>query len=493
MPVRISRWAVLALALGPVTAVAATPADPYQFELKVAPGDGAALKTDADFSARFSDLETSLRLAVAADPGASPADPLTSPASTPYSSREAVSFKAAWSGLALGRIELSAGDALSQAWNAPSWFGAGGRQTDSDNRNLALALVVSPRPTRLGPVDLTVTGTAAQSAVLDRSQTQAVSPEAQSRFATAVQGAGAQVNWKPVPWLKLDVDGRVETTGLQWRGAPAGGAAAAASLNYAFFEPSVGGDLSLPRQAKLGVVFEHAVSPIDPQAFSTLAELADRADIARYGPNREWRTRVSFAQTLPGAVKVSADLTKARIESATELGPVAGGLQAPVSVAGGARQEVKVAVSAPLAALGLASFTLKGTGAWRDSQIRDPFTGELRRPSSETPQTATVGLEQALPGQKAKWGLEGRFGGDQSLYQMSQVTNISVADSVGGFVEYAPGAFALRLQVDGLYGGDRTYTDTYYAGARGLGAIDRTDRRTDSNQAVRLILRKTLG
>jgi hypothetical protein len=202
--------------------------------------------------------------------------------------------------------------------------------------------------------------------------------------------------------------------------------------------------------------------------------------------------RLSLEQKLAGQLQLSAALTEARIDSATELGPVGPDLQAPISSPGGQRQELDLSLSTPLAALGLPSFTLKGSGAWRDSQVRDPFTREYRRASAESPETATLDLTQAGLAGGAKWGLEGRFGGDQSIYQMSQVTSVSVADSLGGFVEYNPGAFAVRLQVDGLYGGERTATDLYYNTTRAAGYVDRMDHRSEDGQAVKLVLSKAL-
>ena len=471
----------------PVGTHAAPTAEPYQFDLNVAPGDGAALKADADLRAQFPKIETTLRLAIEADPNLLRNDPLV--VSTPAgASRESLGLNAAWTAGAGARLDLTLMDRLGQTWSPLSLFEVSAHQITTDERSASLGLKLSP----LKNVDVSLTGVAAQNTVFDTVVAETAVPEAQSLLSTATQSAAAGVKWRLTEWFSLDAQGRMETTNALWRGAPGGGGLSGASLSYAYFEPSVTGILSTPGQGKLGLTFEHAVSPLDAGAFSTFAAVEDRASDARFGPNREWRYRLRFDQSLAGAVKLSAAVTQARIESATELGPIGARLQAPVSVTGGARQEVSLAVSAPLASIGLPSLTLTGTSAWRGSQVRDPFTGELRRASAEAPQTATVGLTQSLGSLGARWGLEGHFGGDQSLYQMSQVTNVSVADSVGGFIEYGPGPFAVRLQVDGLYGGDRTSTDLYYSGVRGVGYVDRTDHRTDSGQAIRLMLRKTL-
>ncbi len=486
MKALLRRSTILLCALCPVAAIAAPAADPYQFALQVAPGDGAAIKADADLSAQFPKIETTLRLGVEADPNLLRTDPLAlAPAAG--ASRESLGLNAAWTAVAGAKLDLSLDDRLGQTWSPLSLFETSAHQITTDERSASIGLQLSP----LKNLDLNLTGAAAHNTVFDTVVADTVVPQGQSLLSTATQSASAGVKWRLTGWFSLDAQGKMETTNAQWRGALSSGVAGA-SLGYAYFEPSVTGAFSTPGQGKLGLTFERAVSPLDAGAFSTFAAAEDRAPDARFGPNREWRYRLSFEQKLAGTVRLSAAVTQARIESATELGPVGAGLQAPISVTGGTRQQLDLALSAPLTSLGLPSLTLTGTGAWRDSQVRDPFTGELRRASAEAPQTATIGLVQSLGGLGARWGLEGHFGGDQSLYQMSQVTNVSVTDSLGGFIEYGPGPFAVRLQIDGLYGGDRTSTDLYYSGVRGASYIDRTDHRTDSGQAVRLVLHKTL-
>ena len=466
-------------------APAAPIASPYQFDLQVHPQDGAGLRAGADLKAQFPTLQTSLQLAVEANPNLLRNDPLAQ--STPAgASRESLGLDAAWSGGGLARLNLTVLDKLDQSWAAPTLATVGGHQIDADELSARLNLSLSP----LKAVDFTLGGGAQQRTVLDTAVASA-SPTVQTQFLSTAQTADAGLKWRLTPWFDLDAGGKVEAADAVWRGPSTSGGPTGAGLVYAYVEPSLSGVVTLPGRGKLGLSFERAVQPLDAGAFSAFAATEDRAAAARFGPNREWRYRLSIDQTV-AAVKLTAAVTQARIESATELGPVGAGLQAPVSVAGGQRQEVDLALSTPLAALGLPSITLNSSGTWRNSRLRDPFTGELRRASAESPDVAKVGIVQSLSGLRTRWGLEGRFGGDQSLYQMSQVSRLSVADSVGAFVEYNPGAFALRLQVDGLYGGERQTTDLYYAGPRANGYVDHVDHRVDDGQAVRLVLKKSL-
>jgi hypothetical protein len=481
----LRRWAFLGLAFIPATAFAGPPTDP-QFDFNVAQGVGAGVKANANVSADLDRIQTTLGFAVEADPGVATA---TAPTPSAAASSETVNLSAAWAATAGARLELSLANRLGQSWETLPLSVSTNHQVNTDERTARVALALAP----FKSIDVNLSGVAAQKSTLDTFISEPVAPGSQSRISTTTQSAGADVRWRPVGFFSISASGKLESTSAFWRGAAVdGGATTASELSYVYFQPSVTGALTTPGQGKLGLTFEQAVSPIDLGAFSTFAAVEDRPPDARFGPNREERYRLNFDQKLAGDIQLSAALVRAHIESATELGPVGFGLQAPVSVPGGQRQEVDVSLSTPLTILGLPSVTLKGAGSWRQSQVRDPFTGDLRRTSGETPQLGTIGFTQTLPGARASWGLEGRFGGDQSFYQMSQVTNVTVADSVGGFVDYDLGAFALRLQVDGLYGGDRSYTDLYYAGTRSSGAVDRTDRRTDSGRAIQLTLHKAL-
>jgi hypothetical protein len=468
------------------TRVRAAPAsDMGALSLTIGAGDKSALKADADIDSGFSGVQSSLRLSLEAAPTTLGAD-FWRAALAPAASHESAGWKATWTGPQSLRADLLLSDRLEQDWRAASWGMVDDHQISIQDRSASFGLSAKP----LSTVQLSLGADAADRSLVDVAT--AASGTAHSMLAAASQSARGGLKWSLLPWFSLDASARVGTGSMDWRGAPAEGASAGANLVYAAFEPSLTGTLITPDKGALSLTFEHAVSPIDPGVFASYAAVEDRAAGARLTPNREWRYRLSLRQTLAGQLQLSAALTQARIGSATELGPVGVGLQAPVSTSGGWRQALDVSLSAPLDAIGLPSLSLKGAGTWRDSQVRDPFTGEWRRASAEQPRTATLDLVQTAAAGRARWGLQGRFGGPQSLYLMSQVTTINVADSLGGFVEYDPGAFAVRLQVDGLYGGERTAIDQFYAGPRATSYVDRTDRHAEDGQAVRLTLSKAL-
>lgn len=478
MKAQIGSWAMLAGVLAPVPALAALSVSACQPNLNLSSSDGA-LGAVADLCGALA--ETKINFNVEAGPAATPDDPLTPPSSA-FTSLETVGLDTVWGDPSNARLDLSAGDKLGQVTNLMSPIADTGRQVNTNERNARLVLTLPP----WNAFDITLTGTQNERTVSNLT-VNAVSARTETLFDTASQGAEAGLKWTLPDGISLDAVSKLETINAAWRGQTGD-----AAFSYSGFEPSLTAMARTPGGGKLGLTFERGVQPIDSGMFSAFASVSSLAAGARFGPDREWRYRLKLDQPVVGGLNLGATLTAAQLESTTELGPLGAGLQAPLSISGGQRSEADVSFSAPLTLLGLPSFQFKGAGAWRASQIRDPFTGQLRALSGETPQTATLDLIQSLPAHRARWGLEGRFGGGQTVYQMSQITAVSVADSLGGFVEYNPGAFALRLQVDGLYGGDLAYTDTYYTGSRGDNVIDHVDHRSNNSQAVRLILKKSL-
>lgn len=146
----------------------------------------------------------------------------------------------------------------------------------------------------------------------------------------------------------------------------------------------------------------------------------------------------------------------------------------------------------PLALLGVRSVALQTRGVWRDLQITDPLTGQERRMSGETPYETSLALVHTLGKQGVTWGVNTRDQGGQSFYGVNQLSSVETARSLGAFVEYRPSAFAVRLQLDDLAGGERRWTDAYYVDGRDSGAVQRVDRRQEGGPGFTFSLRRAL-
>ncbi len=296
----------------------------------------------------------------------------------------------------------------------------------------------------------------------------------------------AGVTWTVTPRLKLQAGGKLTSTEVAWVEG------ASAAQDFAAAQPSVGATLTPWVAGAVTVDLARAVTPLDAGKFVALARVSGGAAAAELRPDQEWRVQARYTQALPAAARLEVGVLEAQVQSSTELVRVAGGAEAPGSVAGGRRSEVDVAFQTPLALLGVRSVALQTRGVWRDSQITDPLTGQARRMSGETPYETNLALVHTLGKQGLTWGVSTRDQGGQSFYGVNQLSSVETERSLGAFVEYKPSTFAVRLQLDDLAGGDRRWTDAYYVDGRDTGAIQRIDRRQEGGPGFSFSLKRAL-
>jgi hypothetical protein len=308
-----------------------------------------------------------------------------------------------------------------------------------------------------------------------------------SQLSTNTQNSSAEATVTPVRGLTLGGGADFETVSAQWEGGGAPGDAG----TYSYVEPKVHAGLTPIDGVKLRTSFGEVVKPLNTANFVALAANPGRNSELTVAPEQQWQSQTSLDLKLAQDVAFTAEFTRAQIENVTELVPLEGGGQVPASVASGTRSEFRVNLNSSLAALGLPHTRIVTSGAWRSSRIEDPLTAETRRLSGEIPQQAQIKLVRDFPARDLKLGLTGAIASKQTLYQAAQVTQIDNSGTLGAFVEYSPGPFALQLNMDGLAGGQRSQRDIFYAGSRGTGAITDNIVTTTSGRKVSLSLQRT--
>jgi hypothetical protein len=222
---------------------------------------------------------------------------------------------------------------------------------------------------------------------------------------------------------------------------------------------------------------------VNPYDFAALAQADPDNSNLRVEPNREWRNQASLTQNFDNGASLSAIVTQARIESATELALTPDGATTPASLSGGTRRQLDANLSMPLSGIGLPDTTLSSHATMRQSQIRDPLTGQSRRVSGEVPREASVKLTHKDDRHHLEWGVTGNLATQQSFYQPAQITTLRTDSRVGAFITYKPGKYVVSLNADGLLGGTRSQTDAFYDGTR-MGNIESTSRTSDASPLV---------
>jgi hypothetical protein len=294
-----------------------------------------------------------------------------------------------------------------------------------------------------------------------------------------------KAGWSPFSFLTLNAQEKSVSIGASAR------APDAITDQYRYEEPGVSASLGLWNGAQLKARVEDAVAPINLANLAMLSSAAGAGQTPQIAPDRDRRGELGFRQTFPGGATVSASASAARIESTTELTMTEAGDVAPVSVTGGMRRRADLALSLPLAGLGLSDTSIDSQATWNWSRIRDPMTGTPRAVSGQVPCTADLRLVHQNAVGDLKWGMTATLATDQEIYQPAEVSEIHSDSGLGAFVQYKPGKYALSLDVDGLVGGARSEADSYYLDDRADSGIDRIERTADSDPLVTFTLSRS--
>lgn len=301
-----------------------------------------------------------------------------------------------------------------------------------------------------------------------------------SRVETETGRQFAQASWSPLPAVTLDA-GTDAVSGVMALRGPIDGKTA-----YRAMEPRASLKLKPWGGSEVKLEIRKAITPLNAANFAAYTAASGRPEDASLRPDSARAFNTSLKQTFGPLVSLNATYSNAQLDSTTMLMPAGIG-QAPVSITGGRWQSFSTALSFSLAAMGLPKTSITSTSVWRRSKIADPLTGNGHRLSGEVPHDATVRLTQQLPRRHMTLGLEGSLGAETRYYQAAEQSDVTKNGSFGAFVQYDPGPFSLRLNVDGL-AGSTVQTDDYFAGSRASGPIDHSVRHDTSGPAIGLSL-----
>ena len=473
---KVWRWAALAVAAIPGTALAAAAQNPaFQLPNNVAvnvsggpanPADGSGItsNTSVDLHSPVGDTKLSGTFASAPPDPSLPAD---------HTDRK-FALDSTLNGPAGVDVSVKASSEIQDTRQNGALVPAGLSSTSATTRTDSATATATTHP--LSDVGVT-TGISRSRDVTAQNNVPVGGAAQTNTVSTDDRKAFASADWQPLPFLQAKAGVTTETMRVSSHGTDD------ASDEYRYTEPHTSLTANLWDGAQAQVSAQDVVSPVNPYDFAALAQAAGPDTDLRVAPNREWREQAGVSQTFDNGGTLSATVTQARIESATELALTPDGAAAPVSVSGGTRQQFDANVSMPLSGIGLADTTISSQATLRQSRIRDPITGQTRRLSGEVPREAGVKLTHKDDRHHLQWGVTGNLATKQSFYQPAQVTALRTDSGVGAFVAYNPGKYTVSLNASGLIGGTRSQTDTFYIGSR-AGNAETTNRTTDSSPLV---------
>lgn len=248
---------------------------------------------------------------------------------------------------------------------------------------------------------------------------------------------------------------------------------------------------------RLQASLTRTVAQLDFGDFIGAAELAnDRVDGGNpdLRPQRVWEYRLTIERSVLGDGRIQALLGYDEVTQLQDRVPVEGGGDAPGNLGTGRRYFVSGTLDIPLGALGIRGGRLTASGTWRDTSVRDPYTGQDRFFSGTSRWYAEGGFRQDLG--SFAWGFNLYGQPRASVFRRNEIDSFDGGDPfVTAFAEYrASPKTTVTLTVENLTDVRGTRHRLFFAGDRGAGApVAVEDRERNRHATIYLSLRHSFG
>ena len=243
---------------------------------------------------------------------------------------------------------------------------------------------------------------------------------------------------------------------------------------------------------------EHEVSQLDFLDFAAAAELAEdrvRAGAIDLRPDqttvveaayerRFWGDGVFTVTGAYGWITDAIDIVPVFLEDGTIL-PAVG------NVGDGRFWSFVIDTTIPTDRAGAPGGRLRLRGSWVEIELTDPLTGDLRRPSGNSPFVPLIGFTQDLQKYRTNWGVDYRWGYFYENFRITETTLSEQTNLVTAFAEYKPTpSLSLRVQLNAI--GAIESERVVFAGARDRSPVTFIERRRlDPETRVNFRVRKS--
>jgi hypothetical protein len=167
----------------------------------------------------------------------------------------------------------------------------------------------------------------------------------------------------------------------------------------------------------------------------------------------------------------------------------------PDNIGKGTKDEIQLSVTLPLDRFRIRGAQLKLQSTWRDTEVRDPISGQKREISAQHPVDWEGHYSQDLPRFNAVWGLDAIGSYRERYFRLAEIETKKFSTWVVLWGEYKPRPdLSVRVEVNGVTLRDFRRIREVYVGPRNLGRLDYVDvRNPEFRGAVNIRVRKTLG
>lgn len=330
-------------------------------------------------------------------------------------------------------------------------------------------------------------------------------PSADVRVEELRGEAFAQANWRPRPTLAVELGARFETSTIRQSGD--------AELERSFFYPKPRALLTwTPAPSRTyRLRLERELGQLDFDDFVSSASLTDER-VAAGNPELEppkttvleavaehrfWDKGAVTLTLRREAIADAIDRVLVRVRPDPDPGPDAPDIvfDAPGNIGEGTNAEIELEVTLPLDRLGVRGGELKADLEFRNSEVTDSTTGDLRRISGQRPDEIEFSFRQDLPERRLTWGAEYTDGFEERDFRFDEVSGFGLNRYFGLFAEYKPiPKLSLRVELNNLGRYTLTRRRAVYAGERDSSLLLFAETYpTRSQNRVFLRVRRTLG
>ena len=250
---------------------------------------------------------------------------------------------------------------------------------------------------------------------------------------------------------------------------------------FSFVKPRAMASYSLGGGTQLRARVEREVGQLDFDDFAAGAEFSNdtvNAGNPNLSPESAWVYEVGFEQPILGDGAINLAYRHYEIEDVLDVILVAG-FAAPGNIGDGTRDVIAASIALPLSVNDLDLGLLQIDGTWRDSEVTDSVTGEIREISGERPFSGDLTYTRDFPSLDSTFGIRATLPWEETNYRIDQ---ISLREYSGFWRIYwdwqARQDLLLRVQVESPFKRELSRHRTHYNGLRSDNIIDGTDERS---------------
>jgi len=283
------------------------------------------------------------------------------------------------------------------------------------------------------------------------------------------------LSYQGIENLSLDLGLRAENSEITVTGG------ANVQNEFSFVKPRMMASYSLGGGTQLRARVEREVGQLDFDDFAAGAEFSNdtvNAGNPNLSPENSWVYEVGIEQPIleDGAI----NLTYRHYEIKDVLDVVlVGGFAAPGNIGDGTRDVIAASITLPLSLNDFDLGLLQIDGTWRESEVTDSVTGEIREISGERPFSGDLAYTRDFPSLDSTFGIRATLPWEETSYRIDQIAFREYSGFWRIYWDWqARQDLLLRVQVESPFKRELSRHRTHYDGLRSDNIIEGTDERS---------------